>query len=117
MIANKINGFTTMITDYNITIIINTDRITRYGQFFFFKDPPTTEIYTLSLHDALPICGGAVDVVALQVLGAVDRLDRDHGRQRHHRAFRGSHVHPADVLRTRACAGLGLGLHPERASI
>src|SRR5205823_13479235 len=23
--------------------------------FFFFKDPPTTQIYTLSLHDALPI--------------------------------------------------------------
>src|SRR6266481_6640313 len=22
---------------------------------FFFNDPPTTEIYTLSLHDALPI--------------------------------------------------------------
>src|SRR5438270_5522692 len=22
---------------------------------FFFKDPPTTELYTLSLHDALPI--------------------------------------------------------------
>src|SRR5689334_24527530 len=24
--------------------------------FFFFTDPATTEIYTLSLHDALPIC-------------------------------------------------------------
>src|SRR5437879_13684096 len=23
--------------------------------FFFFNDPPPTEIYTLSLHDALPI--------------------------------------------------------------
>src|SRR5690606_42087599 len=23
--------------------------------FFFFNDPPTTDIYTLSLHDALPI--------------------------------------------------------------
>src|SRR5690606_41908837 len=23
--------------------------------FFYFNDPPTTEIYTLSLHDALPI--------------------------------------------------------------
>src|SRR3712207_8163145 len=33
--------------------------------FFFFNDTATTEIYTLSLHDALPICallvgGGAV---------------------------------------------------------
>src|SRR6266705_6483438 len=27
--------------------------------FFFFNDTATTEIYTLSLHDALPIYGGA----------------------------------------------------------
>src|SRR3712207_7450783 len=27
--------------------------------FFFFNDTATTEIYTLSLHDALPILGGA----------------------------------------------------------
>src|SRR2546427_11345925 len=26
--------------------------------FFFFNDTATTEIYTLSLHDALPICYG-----------------------------------------------------------
>src|SRR3989442_7561252 len=26
--------------------------------FFFFNDPATTEIYTLPLHDALPICCG-----------------------------------------------------------
>src|SRR3712207_8036142 len=26
--------------------------------FFFFNDTATTEIYTLSLHDALPICQG-----------------------------------------------------------
>src|SRR5215207_11606908 len=28
----------------------------RYHSFFFFNDTATTEIYTLSLHDALPIC-------------------------------------------------------------
>src|SRR2546430_13103288 len=28
--------------------------------FFFFNDTATTEIYTLSLHDALPICAGRV---------------------------------------------------------
>src|SRR2546426_12784387 len=28
--------------------------------FFFFNDTATTEIYTLSLHDALPISGGEV---------------------------------------------------------
>src|SRR2546430_17152500 len=27
------------------------------GRFFFFNDTATTEIYTLSLHDALPISG------------------------------------------------------------
>src|SRR2546430_4597542 len=27
--------------------------------FFFFNDTATTEIYTLSLHDALPICNGS----------------------------------------------------------
>src|SRR6266511_3862388 len=29
--------------------------ITRFFLFFFFNDTATTEIYTLSLHDALPI--------------------------------------------------------------
>src|SRR3712207_7085080 len=29
-----------------------------YVDFFFFNDTATTEIYTLSLHDALPICSG-----------------------------------------------------------
>src|SRR2546427_9168397 len=28
--------------------------------FFFFNDTATTEIYTLSLHDALPICSDSV---------------------------------------------------------
>src|SRR5437773_8616895 len=30
--------------------------------FFFFNDPATTEIYTLSLHDALPIYPGVEDL-------------------------------------------------------
>jgi len=29
--------------------------------FFFFNDTATTEIYTLSLHDALPICQAKYD--------------------------------------------------------
>src|SRR5256885_17242685 len=29
-------------------------------QFFFFNDTATTEIYTLSLHDALPISASAI---------------------------------------------------------
>src|SRR5438552_17430741 len=30
----------------------------RFSSFFFFNDPAPTEIYTLSLHDALPISAG-----------------------------------------------------------
>src|SRR5438132_4409138 len=30
--------------------------------FFFFDDPATTEIYTLSLHDALPIRAGSIQI-------------------------------------------------------
>src|SRR5438445_11827511 len=43
--------------------------------FFFFNDTATTEIYTLSLHDALPIsqacgvCGGAVREINEDPLG------------------------------------------------
>src|SRR2546425_12415676 len=33
-----------------------TDLSQRFIFFFFFNDTATTEIYTLSLHDALPIC-------------------------------------------------------------
>src|SRR2546429_5907607 len=33
---------------------------TIYFNYFFFNDTATTEIYTLSLHDALPICTFAV---------------------------------------------------------
>src|SRR5690242_20761307 len=39
--------------------------------FFFFNDPATTEIYTLSLHDALPILDTArAAPVVLQVVDA-----------------------------------------------
>src|SRR2546430_7586368 len=31
--------------------------------FFFFNDTATTEIYTLSLHDALPICVASVKIL------------------------------------------------------
>src|SRR3712207_7936173 len=43
--------------------------------FFFFNDTATTEIYTLSLHDALPICGRDVDDQARRV-GEGGHLDR-----------------------------------------
>src|SRR6266511_6492339 len=48
-----------------------------YFIFFFFNDPATTEIYTLSLHDALPI-----SVPHRQQVGAAPRaLPGDEGRR------------------------------------
>src|SRR5260221_5083102 len=40
--------------------------------FFFFNDTATTEIYTLSLHDALPI--SAVREVVMRTLGGMDNI-------------------------------------------
>src|SRR5256885_6940472 len=37
--------------------------------FFFFNDTATTEIYTLSLHDALPICEPPVGALPVPLLG------------------------------------------------
>src|SRR2546422_8919704 len=48
-----------------------------YLFFFFFNDTATTEIYTLSLHDALPIC---------------HQRANDSGTERHHPVhFAGNH--------------------------
>src|SRR2546429_4771975 len=46
--------------------------------FFFFNDTAPTEIYTLSLHDALPICAGGRDgrAAACSSLPGSGRYDR-----------------------------------------
>src|SRR5229473_2711749 len=44
--------------------------------FFFFNDTATTEIYTLSLHDALPISPGAAIAVSATSRGRVPRGQR-----------------------------------------
>src|SRR2546426_12502332 len=56
--------------------------------FFFFNDTATTEIYTLSLHDALPIF----------VLAVVGLLLLHHPRHVHHEVT-SRHVHDLDALR------------------
>src|SRR5258708_24177839 len=38
-----------------VCVIMTTGRFQRLSPVFFFNDTATTEIYTLSLHDALPI--------------------------------------------------------------
>src|SRR5216684_8463358 len=89
---------------------------------FFFNDTATTEIYTLSLHDALPIAGPFAahldmlhvrqDPVALAVAmtsdagsgalaaGLIEQLEKDaRGRERR-----------AHEIFTRFCAGAGLAV-------
>src|SRR5437667_12532424 len=43
-----------LISPPHVFVLHSRDRFSRYF-FFFFNDTATTEIYTLSLHDALPI--------------------------------------------------------------
>src|SRR5687768_18264521 len=74
--------------------------------FFFFNDTATTEIYTLSLHDALPIYrGGALPTgrrrgVARGVGRAVPRLARAAaapGDPRRHHALGRSEEHTSEL--------------------
>src|SRR3712207_7165205 len=72
--------------------------------FFFFNDTATTEIYTLSLHDALPISSSArgrptPEPLALGARG-VPRNDRP---DPHHPGFRRDR--PPPCVRTVAVAG------------
>src|SRR3712207_9071175 len=72
--------------------------IGRYYVYFFFNDTATTEIYTLSLHDALPILGG----------GERDAGIADRG------AERGAAAGDVGVVRHReraADAGSGVAVH------
>src|SRR3712207_8728906 len=52
--------------------------------FFFFNDTATTEIYTLSLHDALPICDEVEVLTHEQYTRFVERVQdivTRHGKQ------------------------------------
>src|SRR3712207_7415120 len=70
---------------------------------FFFNDTATTEIYTLSLHDALPIYVGEVrPVELLPVLARVlDVLERDEGLLREPERLRDGSVALRDRLEDR----------------
>ena len=45
-----------VLLDYVVDALLLYHVRVRFFFFFFFNDTATTEIYTLSLHDALPIC-------------------------------------------------------------
>src|SRR5258705_6000294 len=49
--------------------------------FFFFNDTATTEIYTLSLHDALPICPGCLGIAQAYALFMGRRSQRSTGKK------------------------------------
>src|SRR5436305_11644936 len=56
---------------------------------FFLNDPPPTEIYTLSLHDALPICRAAplmntAPFSAIMIVGALVLVEVTAGRSEEH---------------------------------
>src|SRR5438034_2013983 len=65
------------------------------SSLFFFTDPATTEIYTLSLHDALPISGCHARVLVQGV--PIYRCRQRHGQ----RLFPYSGVHRQDRKSTR----------------
>src|SRR2546430_15392434 len=47
--------------------------------FFFFNDTATTEIYTLSLHDALPIWAMSLVLSLFPGIGLLDRAFEEEG--------------------------------------
>src|SRR5258708_13535149 len=54
-----------------------------FSFFFFFNDTATTEIYTLSLHDALPICllGGHRQQLGELIVANLGLRDQDRSEE------------------------------------
>src|SRR5438034_9573970 len=62
---------------------------------FFFNDPPTTETYTLSLHDALPISRQGATVV--ERVGVRDHAGPAHQAERRHEPNDRSEEHTSEL--------------------
>src|SRR5689334_24525395 len=69
---------------------------------FFFNDTATTEIYTLSLHDALPISSRATCAWAAATTRSTDIRERSRGSSRVKQETTGSSAAP---VRKRSAAG------------
>src|SRR5476649_663390 len=60
--------------------------------FFFFHDTATTEIYTLSLHDALPICWRSTGCSRSQPTARSSRLRQSQQQDRKSTRLNSSHT-------------------------
>src|SRR5207244_12728966 len=70
--------FALLCTSFNLIVLVALQFLHQSLLFcFFFNDPATTDTYTLSLHDALPIWLRHLRLVAY---GRVDRIDPDDDR-------------------------------------
>ena len=58
-LALFIDGANLYATAKALGFDIDYKRLLALFRFFFFNDTATSEMYTLSLHDALPICAQA----------------------------------------------------------
>src|SRR2546429_5150659 len=92
--------------------------MTTIPSFFFFNDTATTEIYTLSLHDALPIyCSGVLQLDSRQTESGNARRNRGIGaichRSEEHTSELQSRLHVVCrlLLEKKNELGINLALH------
>src|SRR2546430_16055052 len=81
--------------------------------FFFFNDTATTEIYTLSLHDALPICAAQ----GSERLPSVGGFPRDHAGGEDHVRVLGVDLHLGEVVGALRDALVRAGAGPALARV
>src|SRR2546422_3542705 len=67
-----------MLCSTSINSLLDMYAALLFSLFFFFNDTATTEIYTLSLHDALPIYQPTDDVSERRADGDRGEEDREH---------------------------------------
>src|SRR6266540_6740048 len=72
--------------------------------FFFFNDTATTEIYTLSLHDALPICGLPFSGASAAATATACEQDRQH-QDSNNPPFSAANRHPSEAVSRRVTQG------------
>src|SRR5437762_13563122 len=75
--------------------------------FFFFNDTATTEIYTLSLHDALPI----FKIVVIDIQITLKQMLRDFIGIRVNRAKKSGMVNITSSVNSRERSGINTILH------